>query len=79
MTAYFVTGTGTGVGKTFTTCALLHAAHGRMKGYKPVISGFGVGDCDTTHIIEAQGSGTIEEISPWRFAAPLSPDMAAAR
>jgi len=79
MSAYFVTGTGTGVGKTFTTCALLHAARGCMKGYKPVISGFGVGDCDTTQIIEAQGSGTIEEISPWRFAAPLSPDMAAAR
>ncbi len=79
MSAYFVAGVGTGVGKTFTTCALLHASHGAAKAYKPVISGFGVGDCDTTQIIEAQGSGTIDEISPWRFAAPLSPDMAAAK
>lgn len=79
MSAYFVAGVGTGVGKTFTTCALLHAVNGGAKAYKPVISGFGTGDCDTTEIIKTQGSGTIDEISPWRFTAPLSPDMAAAK
>lgn len=79
MSAYFVAGTGTGIGKTFTTCALLHAAQGHAKAYKPVVSGFGIGDCDNAQIIAAQGTGAVEEISPWRFAAPLSPDMAAAK
>lgn len=78
MSAYFITGTGTGIGKTFSTCALLHAAK-NAKGYKPVISGFGTGDCDTTQIIEAMGAGSIDEVSPWRFEVPLSPDMAAAK
>lgn len=77
MSAYFITGIGTGIGKTFTTCALLHAAGTRAKGYKPVISGFAEGDSDTAQIIAAQRGGTVEEVSPWRFAAPLSPDMAA--
>ncbi len=39
---YFVTGTDTGVGKTFISCALLHAWRGaglRAAGYKPVASG----------------------------------------
>lgn len=42
MTAYFVTGTDTGVGKTRTSCALLHALrrdHGRCVGMKPVAAG----------------------------------------
>ena len=39
MTAYFITGSGTGVGKTFTTCALLHAVK-NARGYKPIISGY---------------------------------------
>ncbi len=77
MSAYFVTGVGTGIGKTFTTCALLHASKG-MRGYKPIVSGFGTGDCDTTEIMNYSG-GTLDEVSPWRFKAPLSPDMAAAQ
>ena len=78
MTTYFITGAGTGVGKTFTTCALVHAAKGH--GFKPVISGW-VGDAetDTTQIIAAGGGEqTIDEVSPWRFVAPLSPHRAAA-
>ena len=42
MTAYFVTGTDTGVGKTRTSCALIHAlrrAHPRVVGMKPVAAG----------------------------------------
>ncbi len=82
MTAYFVTSIGTGIGKTFTTCALLHAA--RMKGfeaygYKPIISGWDDSDATDTAQIIAAGGGAwkVEEVSPWRFAAPLSPHMAA--
>jgi dethiobiotin synthetase len=68
------------VGKTFTTCALLHAAKGQAAGYKPIISGYdGSGTTDTAEITRAGGKGKAEEISPWRFAAPLSPHMAAPR
>lgn len=77
MSAYFITGTGTGIGKTFTTCALLHADKG-ARGYKPIVSGYGTGDCDPTHIMNATGA-KLDEVSPWRFKAPLSPDMAAAK
>jgi dethiobiotin synthetase len=81
MTSYFVSGIGTGVGKTFTTCALLHAANGSARGYKPVISGWSDGaDTDTAQIIAASGGmASIEDVSPWRFIAPLSPHVAAAK
>ncbi len=43
MTAYFITGTDTGVGKTRTSCALIHAlrqaGHARVVGMKPVAAG----------------------------------------
>lgn len=83
MSAYFVTAIGTGVGKTFTSCALLHAARVRgvkAQGYKPVISGWVNGDAsmDTLQMIDAMGAGDVASISPWRFAAPLSPHRAAA-
>jgi dethiobiotin synthetase len=42
MTAYFITGTDTGVGKTRVSCALLHALrrqHARVIGMKPVAAG----------------------------------------
>lgn len=79
MTAYFVTSTGTGIGKTFTTCALLHAAR-KARGYKPVISGWDdSAETDTAQIIAASGNvQTVAEVSPHRFAAPLSPHRAAA-
>ncbi len=83
MSAYFITSIGTGVGKTFTTCALLHAARNAgvaACGYKPVISGWDYTDgTDTVQIIAASGKNiSVDEVSPWRFAAPLSPHRAAA-
>jgi len=82
MGAYYIAATGTGIGKTFVTRALTHAARSRQRSimaYKPVISGYDVADetSDTAQLMLALGSVTIDEISPWRFAAPLSPDMAA--
>ena len=85
---YFITGTGTDIGKTWLTCALLQ--HWRAKGmatraYKPVLSGFTDADAaasDAGALLLAQGirvdANAIDTIAPWRFAAPLSPDMAAA-
>lgn len=86
MSVYFVAGTGTGVGKTFTTCALIHAARtGRylVRAHKPVVTGYSDGDpnTDTARIIKALGilhdEKAIEKISPWRYAEPLSPHLAA--
>lgn len=83
MTAYFITSTGTGIGKTFTSCALLHAARQAgiaARGVKPVISGWQEGEeTDTAQMIAAMGGDVaVDEVSPWRFAAPLSPHRAAA-
>jgi dethiobiotin synthetase len=89
MTAIFITGSGTGIGKTFVAEALLRAwrAAGRnVAVLKPVITGFGeaaVAASDIGRLLAAAGvtptSEYISLVSPWRFAAPLSPDMAAAR
>ena len=86
MTAIFVTGTGTDVGKTFLCAALIRhwrAAGHTVAAFKPVVSGFNPATPETSDpgvLLTALGRPTeIETISPWRFAAPLSPDMAAAR
>ena len=79
MTTYFITGAGTGVGKTFTTCALVHAK--KARGLKPIISGWNADDAqsDAAQIIAASdGVQTLEGTSPWRLLAPLSPHRAAA-
>jgi len=84
----FITATGTDIGKTHVTCALLR--HWRRQGLaaralKPVISGFAMEDASTdSHRILAAmeqeaDAASLEAISPWRFQAPLSPDVAAAR
>jgi dethiobiotin synthetase len=87
VTAIFVTGTGTDVGKTFLSAALIRhwrAAGHAVKAFKPVASGFDPATAQTSDpcvLLAALGRpiADIETISPWRFAAPLSPDMAAAR
>ncbi len=89
MTAYFITSTGTGLGKTYLTCGLIEAFRRRdvaVDAIKPVISGFeldAAADSDTGLILQALGlpidEPRIKEISPWRFRAALSPDMAAMR
>lgn len=87
MAAVFVTGTGTDVGKTFVTAALVR--HLRSTGktidtYKPVVSGFdpaNVASSDPGVLLSALGRAVtgdeIERIAPWRFTAPLSPDLSA--
>ena len=89
MTAIFVTATGTDIGKTFVTAGLIRhfrAAGRAVEAIKPVVSGFDPAALQTSDpgvLLAALGRPvTIEEIdriSPWRFAAPLSPDLAAAR
>jgi dethiobiotin synthetase len=83
----FVTGTGTDVGKTFVTAALvqgLRTAGKDVDVYKPVVSGFdpaNAANSDPGVLLAALGreptTEAIERIAPWRFTAPLSPDLAA--
>ncbi len=87
MTAIFVTSTGTDIGKTFVTAGLIRFLRSKNKSVdaiKPLLSGFDparAGDSDSAVLLRALGlpltDEEIEDISPWRFTAPLSPDMAA--
>ncbi|MGN6146955.1 MAG: dethiobiotin synthase [Rhizomicrobium sp.] len=89
MSAYFVTATGTDIGKTFVTAGLirhLRNAGEKVDAFKPVVSGFDIATAALSDpgvllgaLDEVVTSQTLSRISPWRFAAPLSPDMAAAR
>jgi dethiobiotin synthetase len=88
MPAYFITGTGTDIGKTWLSSALLRhwRTHGEAtRALKPVMSGVDPTALDLSdggQVMLAQGqdasAANVAEISPWQFAAPLSPDMAAA-
>lgn len=88
MPGLFVTATGTDVGKTYIAAGLLRAGRRAglaMAALKPVMSGFDpavAGTSDAAMLLDALGEPVTEDaiarIAPWRFAAPLSPDMAAA-
>jgi dethiobiotin synthetase len=78
MPRLFIAGTHTGVGKTLVTAALAHQTARRA--LKPVATGFDRMDGSDTEILcRAMGIEPTVAISPWRFTAPLSPDMAAPR
>ena len=89
MVSYFVTSTGTDIGKTYVTAGILRAARrsGRAaSAVKPLLTGYSpenAAHSDSAVLLAAMGKAVsrqnIETISPWRFAAPLAPDMAAAR
>ena len=89
MRSYFVTATGTDIGKTYVTAGIIRAARqaGRpFSAIKPLLSGYTPQDAassDPAILLAAMGkqvtNQNIASITPWRFAAPLSPDMAAAR
>jgi dethiobiotin synthetase len=89
MSAYFVTSTGTDIGKTFVTAGLiryLRQSHQPVSALKPVVSGYDssvVETSDPAVLLRALGrtvsADEIASMAPWRFRAPLSPDLAAAR
>jgi dethiobiotin synthetase len=88
MSAYFITATGTEIGKTVLTTALawqLKQAGRNVVALKPVISGFEDDnpEVDTAQIAASLGlpldQETINTISPFRFRDPISPNLAAAR
>lgn len=88
MTAFFVTGTDTGVGKTFVSCALLHAMarrHPRVVGMKPVAAGLvqTQDGWDSEDAIALRAASTVRVPpaldNPVRLPDPLSPHLAAER
>jgi dethiobiotin synthetase len=89
MPAVFVTATGTDIGKTYVTAGLAQSLRRRrysVSVFKPVCSGFDptkAAASDPALLLQAIGQeaslAAIDAIAPWRFAAPLSPDMAAER
>jgi dethiobiotin synthetase len=83
----FVTGTDTGIGKTYVTACIarmLRQRGVRVGVYKPVASGCVLHDGqwiseDAVTLWEAAGRlGSLEAVCPQRFAAPLAPPLAAA-
>jgi dethiobiotin synthetase len=87
--AYFVTSTGTDIGKTFVTAALIRymrESNQPVAALKPIVSGYDSSVAETSDpavLLAALGrrmsADEIERIAPWRFRAPLAPDLAAAR
>jgi dethiobiotin synthetase len=82
----FITGTGTGVGKTYVGALIaksLRESGKRVGVYKPVASGCEMRDGklvspDAIALWEAAGRpGTLEQVCPQMFAAPLAPHLAA--
>ena len=81
----FVTGTDTGVGKTWVAAALLraHAAAGRRAvGMKPVAAGFDDGGTANADVAALATAGNVDapaaDRNPYAFAAAVAPHVAAA-
>lgn len=83
---FFVTGTGTGVGKTISTVVLMHYFRSQGKvvsGYKPVASGCsresGQLQNQDALLLQANSSQLLpyELINPYAFEAAISPHIAA--
>jgi dethiobiotin synthetase len=89
MSAIFITATGTEIGKTYVAAGLIRhwrAAGREVDALKPVVTGFdpaAAAASDPGVLLAALGrpvtAAEIERIAPWRYAAPLSPDIAARR
>jgi dethiobiotin synthetase len=87
MRALFVAGAHTDIGKTWAACALLRAARAKglsVAALKPAVSGIDPADwsqSDPGRLLAAMGreptEAALDEIAPLRFAAALSPPMAA--
>ena len=85
-TGLFITGTDTGVGKTFVATALLRglAAEGfRAVGMKPVATGIGPGEAHNADVAALIAAGSViappRDINPFAFAPPIAPHLAASQ
>ena len=87
MTAYFITGTDTEIGKTFVTCTLLHAARARglkAVGMKPVAAGAEMigGELVNEDAARLRAAGSFDPglalLNPYCLSSPIAPHIAAA-
>lgn len=87
MSAFFITGTDTEIGKTFVTCTLLHAARARghrAVGMKPIAAGAEMVNAEFINEdaarIRAAGSFDpgLALLNPYCLASPIAPHIAAA-
>jgi dethiobiotin synthetase len=89
MNGVFVTGTDTGVGKTFASCVLLHAFRGVGRApwpMKPIAAGAietpqGLANEDTLALAQAAGAfaAPLAVMTPVLLAEPMAPHLAAER
>jgi len=87
MNGIFITATGTEIGKTIVAGLITRQRRALglpVMAIKPIISGVTaetMADSDTGHLIRAMGRevtpDSIEIVSPFRYSAPLAPQMAA--
>lgn len=80
--AYFITATGTDLGKTWLTAGVARLCRQRgiaVRALKPVSSGYDPARHGVSDAGQIAPDADPDSIAPWRFAAPLSPDRAAAR
>jgi dethiobiotin synthetase len=87
--ATFITSSGTDIGKTFVMAGLIRLLRDQgaaVNALKPVVSGYDpsvVTTSDPAVLLAALGrqvsADEIAAMTPWRFRAPLAPDLAAAR
>ena len=87
MTAFFIAGTDTEIGKTFVTCALLHAARaqGRVAvGMKPIAAGADMvaGELINEDAARLRAAGSFDPglalLNPYCLKSPIAPHIAAA-
>lgn len=88
MPSFFITGSGTGVGKTLVMtilCWQLRQSGKTVTALKPVITGYNPEDAGNDAALILKSCGLVSSpalmatIAPWRYRAPLSPSMAAAQ
>lgn len=89
MHGFFITSSGTEIGKTWIMRCLITGLRRRgmtVRALKPIISGWDDASpeaSDTGQVLgaldEPLAPAAFDAVSPWRFAAALSPDMAARR
>jgi dethiobiotin synthetase len=81
---FFVTGTGTEVGKTVVAAVIAHTLAGegqRVGVFKPAVTGLD-DEGEPDHALLRRGAGSEQddaEISPYRYGPPMSPHLAASR
>lgn len=79
---FFVTGTDTGIGKTYVSCLLLHALAARnmaVVGMKPIAAGSENGRWQDVELLRVASNidVSLNDLNPYALQAPIAPHIAA--